>query len=236
MTDTGIVERGDGTAAAVVGVEMRQTHPQEGGLQFVEATVDALPFVVVAPRGAIVGQGADLRRQGGIVRHHGPAIAQCSEVFPGIETESGGHRGALGGEGHRAVGLGSIFDEEEMVVLRHRRQSGHIGLAPVEVDGEESPCPRCHQRFHPFGVEQKSGAVDIAEDGAQGSAAHRLGGGHKGHGGDDDFVAVGPSLALLQCQQDERQGIEAVADPYAAGGTGIRAKAVSKAATSSPQR
>ena len=64
------------------------------------------------------------------------------------------------------------------------------------------------------GVEQCC-FVYIADDGAQPRAHHRLGTGHKRHGGHNHLVAIIPAFHLAQGQENKRQSIQSVANAYA---------------------
>src|SRR6185295_14138161 len=96
-------------------VEALQLHPEEGGLDLVEAGVRPGFLVHVLGFGSVVAKLAQASGQCIVARDDGAAVAQRAEVLAGVEAEAGG---APEGSGWlsleaRAVRLRGVLDELE---------------------------------------------------------------------------------------------------------------------------
>ena len=69
------VGRSDGLPLGGPFIEVRQFHPQEGGLHFIESVVVADDFVVIFLLAAVIAQDLDLMRQIRIIGAHRSGIA-----------------------------------------------------------------------------------------------------------------------------------------------------------------
>ncbi len=112
VADLREVDACDRTAVEVVGIKMRQLRPQHGGLYFIETRIETLVFEYVFAVGTVVGECADGGGEEGVVGGDDACVAQCSEVFAGVETVAGGvAKGARAPTLEEApVGLGVVFD------------------------------------------------------------------------------------------------------------------------------
>ena len=86
VADLREVDACDRTAVEVVGIKMRQLRPQHGGLYFIETRIETLVFEYVFAVGTVVGECADGGGEEGVVGGDDACVAQCSEVFAGVET------------------------------------------------------------------------------------------------------------------------------------------------------
>ena len=147
--------------ALALGVELFQVaelRAQERGLQLVKARVDAENLVVVFLLAAIVAQYAERLREFCIICHDGTGVAECAEVLRRVETEAARiterarHRAAE----LRAMRLGTILDEAQVICFRDAADIIHLCGLAVEVDDHDGLCLRRDGRLDARGVERET--------------------------------------------------------------------------------
>ncbi len=112
---------------------------EDGGLDGVEAGVPADLVVVVAAAHAVGAEDAgvvvDCVGGGG----DEAGVAHGAEIFCGVEAEGCGVAKGSCGDAvpGGSEGLGSVFDEEEVVVLFQEGECVPVGALAVEMDGED---------------------------------------------------------------------------------------------------
>mgnify|MGYP006943504108 FL=1 len=84
------VRAGDLFAAGVVGVEVSEFDVENCGLDFIEAGVASDVAEDVFACGSVVGKCADGVGELFVVGGDGSAVAECAEVFAGVEAVAGG--------------------------------------------------------------------------------------------------------------------------------------------------
>ena len=83
MLEPFVILRRDRATPGVPIVQAPEFYAQDGGLNFVEAAVDALDFVQVLDARAIISQDANAVGEVVAIGGDGSAIAQRAKFFPG---------------------------------------------------------------------------------------------------------------------------------------------------------
>ena len=107
----------DERAAGIPLVQMAEFDSEEGGLEFIDAAVIALNFVVVADSRTVIPQNADFVGESGIIRGDRPGFAESAKVLARIETVTFkiGEPSDAAAFIARPVGLGIIYDKFQAV-------------------------------------------------------------------------------------------------------------------------
>src|SRR5262249_10827025 len=128
-----VVARGEPTAVIVHGVEPAKERAADGGLDLVEAQIEADLRVNVFVDSAMIAQPPAASGDLVVIRDHGAAIAHDGEVLGGIEGEDGG-----GGEGADfpaaplgSLGLGAVLQEPH--AQARRQLTDALELAPFSI-------------------------------------------------------------------------------------------------------
>lgn len=178
-------------AAGVVGVEVTELNVEHCGLDFVEAGVAADVAEYVFACGAVVGEGTDGACELFVVGGDGSGVAECAEVFAGVEAVAGGvaERSGAAAVEEASVGLGVVFDEFEIVLLADAADLVGVGALAVEVHDHDGAGAGGDGCFDARGVDLIGGYVGLHEDGHEAVFGDGEDGCYVGVGGDDDFVA-----------------------------------------------
>lgn len=133
-------------ATLVVGIKVTQFDIEDGSLEFIETGVKPLIVEDVFLAGAVVGKGADYVGESGIIRGDGSAVAEGAEVLAGVEAVGGGVAEGAGettrgnriartiGGTRAAVGLGVVFDEQQVMEAADVSYARGVGATTIEVD------------------------------------------------------------------------------------------------------
>ena len=175
--------------------------------------------------GTIIGQHSHLSGQFCVIGHHCAAIAQCPEVFSGIEAEGCGFapcsRFAFSAGG--SMSLGGIFEHDETVVRCPVGEFGGSGGTAVEMDGHHGTrsggehCLRC------FGGEEGA-AVNIGRHRYKAGTDYSFGCGDEGHVGHNHFAPGRPVVEPAHGLKGEGEGIQTVAHSHTMGHTDVGGK------------
>ena len=173
-------------AAGVVGVEVTELNVGRCALGLASLLAEH-----VFACGAVVGEGTDGACELFVVGGDGSGVAECAEVFAGVEAVAGGvaERSGAAAVEEASVGLGVVFDEFEMVVFADAADLVGVGALAVEVHDHDGAGAGGDGRFDARGVDLIGGYVGLHEDGHEAVFGDGEYGGDIGVGGDDDFVA-----------------------------------------------
>ena len=182
-----VIHRRDGAPAGVIGIEVRQLHPQDGRLQFVEPRVVAVDVVEVAALDAVDAQHPELLGERLVVGHHHAAVARRAEVLGRIEAEASEHpvagdRFAVASGADR---LRAIFDQRDA----QRRQIVEGGRLAKKVDRDDRLRPRGDAPGDLGRIERETARIDVGEDHAGADLMDALGRRDVGERRGDDLVA-----------------------------------------------
>ena len=214
-----LVARGDGAAAFVPLVQMRQLDAQDGGLQRVEPAVVALHLVDVLHPRAVVAQHAEAVGQLRVVGGDGAAVAQGAQVLAGIEAP--GHGIAVRAQAlalvARAVRLRAVFQHAQAVLAGNGQNCVHIGGLTVEMHRQDDFGARGDGGLDARRVDVVGALVRLHRHRRRAALADGQPGGDVGVAGHDDFVAR-PDVHGAQGQV---QRIQAVGHADAVGGAAV---------------
>ena len=145
--------------------------------------------------------------------HHGPTVAEGSQVLAGVEAERPGHSPAPGPPPGEAgpVCLRGVLDEGQPVPFGERRQGGHVRHLTEQVHDDHSSRPGADGRGHRVGVDQEGVGEHVDEPGR---GAHR----HDGLRRRDERVRRHDHLVArpdTQAGEDELESVRAVRDACA---------------------
>ena len=128
-------------------------------------------------------------------------VAIGAEILAGVEAEARGiaqHADAPSIPG-RAVRLGGIFDEYEIVARCQHRQGVHVGRLAIDVDGQDGTRGRSQDGFDRVRVQVVGAGINVGKDRACADSADRFGRGNEGVRGRHDLV-TGADAARAQRQ------------------------------------
>jgi hypothetical protein len=228
----GAVARGDGAAARVGRIQARQLGRQHGGLQLVQAAVDAAgqrDLVLAHP--AVLAQRAQALGQRRVRRHHRAAVAQGAQVLGGVEAEAAQPPPAGAAALKRgAVRLGAVLDQRHAGLPAQGVDGRHGGHLPVQVGDDDGGHRAGRQRGgQRVGRHRQAWLVDV-------DPAHV--GAHLGNGGAAGAAGVGHrqhALAGAHAQRRARAMASVpLATPTACSTPTWRANAASKPRTAGP--
>ena len=186
-----VINRCDRPTPFVELVQMRQLHAQDRRLQLVQAAVGAARLMSIAADLPVVAQLAQFFRQRVIIGDHRAAIAIRAHIFGRIKAERAqlADRPDLALPIQRAVSLGAIFNQQQIVSLRQSQQRIHIRSPAIQMHSDNRACAPGDGCARRIGAQGESLGFDISQ---YGRSASRFDSGHGGqrrmrHG--DDFVA-----------------------------------------------
>ena len=134
-----MVAAGDVVASVVPGVDVAELDGEDGALKAVHASVPADFVVVVAAAHAVLAEHSGaLGEVAGIGGDHA-RVAGGAEVFGGIEAEGGDVAEGPGLDSAPlcAPGLGGVFNELEVALLRDAGEGGPVGALTEEVNRQD---------------------------------------------------------------------------------------------------
>ena len=131
--------------------------PEDDGLQLVEAGVDALLLVLVAPFASVVAQGPSAPLHLAGAGHHRARVTIGAEVLRRVEA--GRRHVTDGARPHaaacRSLRLGGVLDEHGAELVCQLPQLRQRGKMAVQVDRHDRPCPGTGAARRVIGVEQQ---------------------------------------------------------------------------------
>lgn len=181
-------------------------------MDFVQAAVCALVAVFVFLVAAVVAEGADGLCQVVVVGGNRTGVADGAEVFAGVEAETCCVAPVAGffAVDLCAVGLGGVFQYQQVMTLRDAHDGRHVGELTVEMDGQDGARFGRNGGFGLVRAEVVGCFVRFDEDWRQPVFSNGENAGDVGVGGHDDFVAFLDPALLFPGTQRERECIEAV--------------------------
>lgn len=186
-------------------IEVFEFDAEDGGLECIEARVDADDLVVVLGLHAVDAEDAKFRSQGVVFGRHQTAVAGASEVFGRKEAEaadrthgSGAASAVIG-----ADGLGGILDDGQVVASGDLENLVHACALPVDMNWHDGAGARGDGGFDPTDIDIEVIGIDIDINGSGAEARDGAGRSEEGPGGGDDLV----SGADIECHQSEQQGV-----------------------------
>ena len=206
-----VIALGVGLALAGPVVQMRQLDVEHGGLDRIEAAVQADDLVIVARLHAVRAQQFQLGGQIVAIGRQQSAVSHAAEIFGGIETEAAdvAQRAGVAAGVFGADRLAGIFDDRQIVLGGDAADFVHRGALAEQMHRQDGFGALPDERFDFVGIEIERARLDIDEDRLGAQARDGAGGGEERVAGADDFVAA----ADFQGHQRQKQGI-------AAGGAG----------------
>lgn len=202
-------------------VQIPQLHLQHGGLEGIEAGIDAHQFVIVAIVAAVETELGEEFGQGGVVGGDHAGVAVSAEILARIEAETtdGADGAAAAAFVFRANGLGGVFDNHGAVTAGDVEEGVHVGGAAEEVDGLDGPdvAVAGEGGFDLVGVEVEGVGIDVDKDWLNAEAGERAGGGEEAVGSGDDLVAG----AEFEGHPGEQEGVRARSAADGVAGLGI---------------
>lgn len=195
----------------------RKLRAKHSRLDRVEATVPPHDLVAIFLTLAVVAKGTHIARQFFVVRSHRAAIAKCSEVLRGVETEPGRGSHAPAGPAliGRAVGLGGIFEDRQSVPLRHGENLVHLGGLPVKMNGDDGLRARSDGRRYLVRIDGQNIGQAVDKYGSRSPTQNGQQRSDKGIRNRDDFV----TRTYTQGLERPQQSIASARDPYAMPGS-----------------
>ena len=185
----GIAGAGFGAQLHVL-VEVIKLDQQHGGLQGVQAAVDADGRVHVALGLAMQANLGHLAAQLVVVGEAGAAVTVAAQRLAGEEAGA-----ADGGQAARALAvtggakaLGAVLDDRQAMAGSNGVDGFHVGALAVQADRDDGAGARRDGRFQQAGVQVAGVGVDVDEDRCGAQQADGLGRGDEGERGGDDFV------------------------------------------------
>jgi hypothetical protein len=138
----GVVLEGVAVARFVPVVDMVELDLEDGGLDAVEAAVDALDLVDVLLQGAVVGEEAGPAGEVLVVADDGPAVAVGAEVLPRVEAEGPGEPEGpgLNAPDRREMRLGAVLDHVEVMLFADVADGLDVGRLAKDVNGDDGLC------------------------------------------------------------------------------------------------
>ena len=135
-----VVARGQLAPVVVHGVEPAQQHATDGGLDVVEAQVEADLGVQVLVEPAVVAQAPAALGHRVLVGDDGAAVTHDREVLRGVEREDAHatERADLLALPRRAVRLRAVLQHPDAQPLGQRLHGVEVGGLPVEVHGHDA--------------------------------------------------------------------------------------------------
>ena len=169
---------------------MTELDPQHRALDPLHPIVEPLEGMVILPLLAPVAQHADPLGEVLVVGDHHAALAAGPEVLPGIEAEAahvadGAHAPALV---LRAVGLGSIFDDDEVMAAGDVQDGVEIRGLAMQVHRQDRLGAVGDRRLDLGDVHVEGVGVNVDEHRAGAGVVDRRHGRDEGAGDRDDLV------------------------------------------------
>ncbi len=164
---------------------------EDCGLHLVQARVHAELRVVVSRCLSAVPQALCACKELWIAGRESAAIPQGAKVLGGIEAvRRGGAEAAdrpppAGGQ----VRLAAVFDNRQVVTLRHCHDGGHVSRLSVEVHRQDRGGARGHGGQCGAGIERDTNGIDVCEDGSRPGHHDRQRRIRRRHRRGDDLVA-----------------------------------------------
>ena len=216
VPDTVAIAARHAAAPGDVVVEILQLHPQQRGLHFVESRVASLEQVAILYVGAVVAQRRDPLRQRAVVGHHRAAVAQRAKILGGEKTEGRrvAERTRLAADAHRTMRLCRVFDQQQFVPRRQRRQRRHVRQLAIQVHRHDRACARSDRRLDAGRIQVETCGVGFHRHRHQPVLANRQKAGDEGIAGQDDLVAFFDRAEFLVAAQDQRQRIQPIAHAH----------------------
>ena len=204
-----VVAMSDTAATLCPSVEVFEFDSENAALNAFHAVIVADFVVVIADGGAVFAQGSSAGGLGGVVHDERTAFATCAKVLAGIEAESGHEaEGACDlAVVFRAVGLGRVFDQGDIVFLTNRKQRVHIAGVAVEMNRHEGFGARGDGLFDALGVDAAGLVVDININRTGTDVGNGPACGNKGLGRGNNFIA---RTDVKNAQSDMERGGAAV--------------------------
>src|ERR1700737_2647056 len=132
---TFVVGGGNGCPSPISGIQVRQLHPQDGGLEFVEATIDARDVADVAALPSILPQSTHLLNEFKIIGNDHSTIANCSNIFRWIKTECRNvpHASDEASVKFRPMSLRAVLNDTNAEPVSNLRNGRNVSRMTVEV-------------------------------------------------------------------------------------------------------
>ena len=211
-----IVARRSSPPAGNQVLPMGELDVEQGGLQAVESGVEPHFEVVVFALCPVVGKAPYPRVQVGVAGHHGPSVAERTEVFA-REKARGPHRPQHARRSldawaapHGTEALGIVFHQVNPVLLGPGHEGIHVRTLAKQVHHHHGLRPRGARTLGRGGVELEGSGVDVGKDRRGSDFGDDLGGGDEREVGHDDLVF----RSHTERTQRKRQGVGAVSTPH----------------------
>ena len=220
LVDEGVVALPQCDALRDLMVEARELGEEHGALQGVHAAADSDAGVDVALALAVDADFAAGLGELVVAGENGTAVAVAAERFAG--EEAGAAEGAEVAASVALVGgaeaLGGIFDDGDVAMAGGDGVDGvHVGGLAVEADRQDGLGAVGDPGFDQGGVDVAGVGFDIDEDRFGAEQDDDFGGGDKGEGSGDDFIAG----ADAEGHEADEQGFGAAGDGDAVFGAGV---------------
>jgi len=221
------------SATLVVGIKVTQFDIEDGSLEFVETGVTALIVEDVFLTRAVVSKGADNVGEGGIIRGDGSAVAEGAEVLAGVEAVGGGVAEGAGettrgnriartiGGTRAAVGLGVVFDKQEVMEAADVSYARGVGATTVEVDEHQDAGLRGDGRFDESVINLEGVGARFNEDGRESVRGNSKDGGNESVGRHQHLVALVQTPHLHVGTEYQGKRIESIGHADAMAGTNV---------------
>lgn len=183
---------------------------ENGALDAVHAGVPTDGVVLISSHLAVFPKADDAFAELAVVGDHGAGLPESAEVLCGVEAKATGVTQAsrFAAFVECAVGLASVFDDEQRMLFSDFENGVHIGRLAEEVDGDDGASPLRNGRLE-FGRVHREGAfVDVDEDRSCAAHADGFDRGDKGVRNRYDFI----SRANSQREKSEPKRVRSVAD------------------------
>ena len=122
-------------ARFILGIQVRQLHAQERGLQFIQPGIITLDVVVILHARAVIAQNLHIVGQRTIIGRDRPAIAQRAQILSRIKTKSRGMPQAARAPFviARAMGLGAIFQDFQPMPSGNVHDRVHVRCLTIKM-------------------------------------------------------------------------------------------------------
>ncbi len=129
----------------------------------------------------MIAENSDLVLQLGIVSYYRTGFTECTEIFPGIKTETGriSKRTNSSPVVFGSVSLGSVFHDKQAVPAREFRYRIHVCRLTKKMDRNDRLRSWRNSLFHHRRIHRVSALVHIDEHGSSPTIGDRLGGSHE---------------------------------------------------------
>jgi hypothetical protein len=171
---------------------VRKLDAQHGGLERVEAAVEADLFVMIFGRAAVDAQTPEPRGNRVVVCSQKSGLARRAQIFRRVETEAAysAHRARLTATVVCADGLRRVFDDGKIVLRRDAQNLVHLRALAVEMHGHDGARALVDRIFQLRRVDVVRVRLDVNEARAGAGARDCARGGEECEGRCHNLVAL----------------------------------------------